>query len=261
MGLDIAGVAGWRGSSGARRHLGFGMAPASCSCCPADHVQEPAPGRLPRGAGRTERDRRSGAMWQRRPRGGKRGRRAGGPTPSTASGAWTAAGRQARHGLRRANHLCGRRQCSHRRCRGSKPSAASCRLWYQRGPAGRLSQGASSTADHCSDGGGEEGSQSGTAAAATAAARAEDARAIRPTLSGLLSYTNGLAMGGVWAAAWLTAAESGQRGQQCRGGLHERCVSRRKNSRLAHCARCRRAALTPDGSCCLLCGRPAPEEW
>mmetsp|Transcript_98044 Transcript_98044/g.253552 ORF Transcript_98044/g.253552 Transcript_98044/m.253552 type:complete len:208 (-) Transcript_98044:628-1251(-) len=112
-------------------------------------------GALPRGAGRTERDCRSGAMWQREPRGGKRGTRAGGLTSWSASEARAAVGRQAQHGLRRANHLCGRRQCSHRRCRGSKPSAAPCRLWYQRGPAGRLSQGAGSTADHGSDGGGE----------------------------------------------------------------------------------------------------------
>ena len=79
-------------------------------------------------------------MWQRVPRGGKRGRRAGGPTPSSARGARTAVGRQARHGLRRAGHLCRRGQRYHRRCQGSKPRAASCGLWYEHGPATRLSR-------------------------------------------------------------------------------------------------------------------------
>mmetsp|Transcript_97995 Transcript_97995/g.253442 ORF Transcript_97995/g.253442 Transcript_97995/m.253442 type:complete len:138 (+) Transcript_97995:410-823(+) len=35
-------------------------------------------------------------------------------------------------------------------------------------------------------------------------------------------------MDGVWAAVSLTAAESGQRGQRCRGGPHKHCVSRRQ---------------------------------
>ena len=68
------------------------------------------------------------------------GRRAGGTTPSTASGARTAVGRRERHGLRRAGHLCHRGQWYHRRCQGSKPKATSCGLWYERGPATRLSR-------------------------------------------------------------------------------------------------------------------------
>ena len=91
------------------------------------------------------------------------GRRAGGPTPSTASGARTAVGRQARHGLRRAGHLRRRGQCYHRRCQGSKTRAASCRLWYARGSTWPLSQGAGSNADQGSDCGGQASSQSGIA--------------------------------------------------------------------------------------------------
>jgi len=85
------------------------------------------------------RDRRSRALWQRGPRGEVCGRRAGGPIPSTASGARTAVGRQERHGLRRAGHLCRRGQW-YRRCQGSKPKATSCGLWHEHGPATRLSR-------------------------------------------------------------------------------------------------------------------------